>query len=630
MSMFAAGSTIGRRYRLTSLIGEGGMASVWRAEDETLRRAVAIKLLYVAPSRDPEAVVEQFLREARIAAAVQHRNVIHTVDFGTTDEGVPYIVMELLHGESLAERMERQPPLRMDEMVRLAEVTLRGLSAVHEAGIVHRDLKPQNIFLERDGDASFPKILDFGISRSLGATGELASPVMTQQGVVIGTPHYMAPEQARGEAEIDKRADIYSMGAILYEGLTGRVPFDAGTSAELLVKLMTTEPEPLRALRPDVPEVVAECVAQAMAHDREQRFVDAKAFRSALEHAADRAFGEQRGKRSSELPAVAQAPVVKPRPASSAWGDFEGLAEREPRAIEVSQPDAGVANDVRVAPLTAAQVRGGAGESLPLPAAGGAARGSRGESLPLPVAGGAGRGARGESPALHGADRASGPQARAPSAPQPRVGAEARRGSEERASMPRVGAEARRGSEERASMPRGAGERRRVSAARAPAVSSPDIQALDELPGLNAQGALQDDFLLGDNPLDAFSNDGSAALELQVEPPRAAPSKRSPLPAATVDARRKLGIASAASSDRMIGREVRSSRAIWIVPGLLLFLLCLFLIAPGLVSRAPPDDNAVRAREAQNPATRGSSRTLQKPPARDLRGVSPALRELMD
>lgn len=165
-----------------------------------------------------------------------------------------------------------------------------------------------------------------------------------------------------------------------------------------------------------------------------------------------------------------------------------------------------------------------------------------------------------------------------------------------------------------------------------PAVRVSDVDAsigaVTDLPGLNEQGALQDDYLLGDNPLDAFANDG-AALELQVEPPRGPALKRSPLPAAA-DPKRKPAVASAANADRLVGREVKRSRAIWIVPGLLLFLLCLFLIAPGLVSHAPPDDAAVRAREAQNPATRGSSRTLQKPPARDLRGVSPALRELMD
>src|SRR5262245_44283738 len=151
--MLAEGSVINGRYRLTERIGEGGMASVWKAHDETLNRAVAIKLLYLRVQGDPQAGIDQFLREARLAAAVQHRNVIHTVDFGTDAEGTPFIVMELLQGESLAARMAHPPAIPLEELAHLAEMTLRGLAAVHDAGIVHRDLTPQNIFLQRDADA---------------------------------------------------------------------------------------------------------------------------------------------------------------------------------------------------------------------------------------------------------------------------------------------------------------------------------------------------------------------------------------------------------------------------------------------------------------------------------------------
>jgi tRNA A-37 threonylcarbamoyl transferase component Bud32 len=342
----ARDSTIGGRYRLASLIGEGGMASVWRAEDETLKRSVAIKLLYVRDHRDPQATVQQFLREARIAASIQHRNVIHTVDFGTTDDGVPYMVMELLHGESLADRMDRAPRLSIEEVVRLAVMTLRGLASVHDAGIVHRDLKPQNIFLQQDNDDVYPKILDFGISRSLGASAERASAITTQQGLVVGTPHYMAPEQARGEAEIDKRADIYSMGAIVYEGITGELPFDAPTAGDLLVKIISTEAKAICDVRPDVPELISDCVVQAMAHSREHRFVDARAFGRALQSAADRVFPAQVARGRSELPASAVKRAISApirgnlEEALPAWGDFEGLAERgaQARGAGASQP----------------------------------------------------------------------------------------------------------------------------------------------------------------------------------------------------------------------------------------------------------------------------------------------------
>jgi tRNA A-37 threonylcarbamoyl transferase component Bud32 len=334
--MLQEGAVIGGRYRLVSLIGEGGMASVWRAEDDTLMRAVAIKLLYVRTHRDSQSAIDQFLREARLAASVQHRNVIHTVDFGVTDDHMPFMVMELLQGESLADRMSRSPALRIEEVVHIANLTLRGLAAVHEAGIVHRDLKPQNIFLERDADGLFPKILDFGISRSLGGS---ESAIATQQGLIVGTPEYMAPEQARGASDIDKRADIYAMGAILYEGITGRVPFEAESLASLLVKIATTEPLPIRELRPDVPELLSDCIAQAMAHDREQRFADAGTFRKALTRAVERSFGTTHQGITSEgpieqmpleVPVAAPANRQEPQLAAAAgWGGFAELESRQ-------------------------------------------------------------------------------------------------------------------------------------------------------------------------------------------------------------------------------------------------------------------------------------------------------------
>jgi serine/threonine protein kinase len=358
--MLQEGAVIGGRYRLSKLIGEGGMASVWRAEDGTLARPVAIKLLYVRSHRDPQSIVDQFLREARLAASVQHRNVIHTVDFGVTPDHTPFMVMELLDGESLADRMVRSPALRMEEVVHVASLTLRGLSAVHEAGIVHRDLKPQNIFLQRDAESMFPKILDFGISRSLGSGPQ--SAIATQQGMIVGTPEYMAPEQARGDADIDKRADIYAMGVILYEGITGRVPFEASSLAELIVKIVSTTAPPMRALRPDVPPLLADCIARALSHDRAARFADAGEFRRALTSAAERSFGSAAHTTTSDSPrehlplAVLQSPAntqVSAQPmaaassaSSGAWGGFAELEARpaarmsSPRHPAVSVPTA--------------------------------------------------------------------------------------------------------------------------------------------------------------------------------------------------------------------------------------------------------------------------------------------------
>ena len=562
--MLAAGSTIGRRYRLASLIGEGGMASVWQAEDETLKRPVAIKLLYFRAHRDPQAVVEQFLREARIAASIQHRNVIHIVDFGTTDGGVPYMVMELLHGESLADRMERSPRLAIEEVIRIASLTLRGLSAVHDAGIVHRDLKPQNIFLQSDNDAVYPKILDFGISRSLGASLERPSAIATQAGLVVGTPHYMAPEQARGEAEIDKRADIYSMGAIIYEGITGRLPFDADTPGELLMKIMSNDAPPIRSVRSDVPVVLSDCISQAMARDREHRFVDAKVFRRALQNAAESAFPQLVAARSSELPgrrrtaepvravgagrldgrssSIPASPAPAPAAASSsnpppantnagpapAWGDFEGLGSR-------SERPAGL-------------------RSLPSPA---------------PTAPGPGRSS---VPVLSGVGVSPIP------------------------SPPRSGSSA-------SPRPPGSHARARVASAQ--------------------QAPNQD--LLGDNPLDVFS--GQQVVNLDVDYGSRAPARpsvtRSPLPRspARTPSTERFGEA------QRRARKSRPS-LLWTLPALLVIVLFLLLIAPGLFSPPAPDDRAASERESQNAATRGSDRRWNPARPADLSKLPPPLREL--
>jgi eukaryotic-like serine/threonine-protein kinase len=342
--MIEEGSLIAGRYRLISLIGEGGMASVWRAEDQTLKRQVAVKLLYVRGVRDPQTIVDQFLREARIAASVQHRNVIHTMDFGISEQ-LPFMVMELLNGESLYDRMHRAPPLAMEEVVHIVCVALRGLAAVHESGIVHRDVKPQNIFLHRDLDTVYPKLLDFGISRSVSGD-DRPSAVSTVEGMIVGTPDYMAPEQARGEVDIDKRADIYSMAAIVYEGVTGRLPFMADTVGQLIVEIVTGRAPPMKSVRPDVPSVLSGVIEQAMAHDREQRFIDASAFRRALLAAAERAFVVGSRAATSDAPppmrSVAAQPAItsgKAAPGSVgsaapvAWGDFEGLDARSGKPV---------------------------------------------------------------------------------------------------------------------------------------------------------------------------------------------------------------------------------------------------------------------------------------------------------
>jgi serine/threonine protein kinase len=273
------------RYRLDERIGEGGMATVWRAWDLTLERPVAVKLLFARDTRNEEVLVARFLREARIAASVQHRNVIHIVDFGTTPEGQPFMVMELLEGETLAARLRREKPLPASEVVQIGNLTLRGLASVHAAGIIHRDLKPENVYLKIEGEVVYPKILDLGISRSIEPASGPRSALTTRDGVIVGTPEYMSPEQARGVKQLDYRTDLYSMGVVLYEALTGRLPYTSENVGDLIIKIVTGSAPPVHELRPEVPIVLSRVVAKAMSRLAGDRFSDALTMQEALVHA---------------------------------------------------------------------------------------------------------------------------------------------------------------------------------------------------------------------------------------------------------------------------------------------------------------------------------------------------------
>jgi len=279
--MIEAGSIIGGKYELVSQIGEGGMGVVWRARHHNLGHDIAVKFLTHLSSHS-EQVVARFLDEARTAASVRHRNVVHILDFGIDPDGRPFMVMEFLEGESLADRLERNPPLSLAETTQTIGLTLSGLAAVHDRGIVHRDLKPENIFLTYDADGFFPKILDFGVSKDLGRDEEGSRIVKTRPGVLLGTPQYMSAEQARGLRDVDRRTDVYSMGVILYEMITGVRPFDAENVGDILVKVISGEHPTLGSVRPDLPRSMTDVVERAMATDRDARFPDAREMRNAL------------------------------------------------------------------------------------------------------------------------------------------------------------------------------------------------------------------------------------------------------------------------------------------------------------------------------------------------------------
>lgn len=263
---------LGGQYRILRLLGRGGMGAVYLARDLTLEREVAIKV--VTPASGATGMYDRFRREAKTAAKLSHPNIVPLHAFGEV-EGTPYFVMGYVRGESLADRMRRDGKLPEDEVRRILAEIADALDHAHRQGVVHRDVKPDNVLLE---DASGRAMLtDFGIAKTMNR-----AEALTQQGGVVGTPHFMSPEQAAGRADIDGRSDIYSLGVMGYAMLSGRLPFEGHSASDVLAKHLTQEPPPLRSLAPTISDSTLQAVERCMAKDAAKRWQDTRALRATL------------------------------------------------------------------------------------------------------------------------------------------------------------------------------------------------------------------------------------------------------------------------------------------------------------------------------------------------------------
>jgi serine/threonine protein kinase len=273
------GTVLGGRYRVGPLLGRGGMGAVYEGVQQGIERVVALKVVHPHLADDP-LIRARFQREARVVALVRHPNVVPINDYVESAGEPPFLVMERLRGETLREVMKRTPTLPVDRVVRIAMQMLSALDAAHRANVVHRDIKPDNVFLEHTtAQKDLVKLLDFGVAKLLGQEDEAIK--LTRQGHAIGTPAFMAPEQAVGDP-IDGRADLYGVGATIYQALTGRKPHAASNLADLMVELVSRTPAPVASLRPDVDAALSRVIDRALAKKPGDRFASARDMERAL------------------------------------------------------------------------------------------------------------------------------------------------------------------------------------------------------------------------------------------------------------------------------------------------------------------------------------------------------------
>ncbi|WP_438027321.1 serine/threonine-protein kinase [Sorangium sp. So ce233] len=315
--MLHAGDVAGGRFRLIQPIGAGGMSSVWWARHELIGRDVALKL---SPAIQDEQVIGRFVREAKIIGKFQHRNIVGVVDAGELqEEGYLFLALELLRGSPFADRLIPNRPLPPEEVVPVLMEVCSGLSAAHAEGVVHRDIKPENIVMAMvPGEGVVPKIVDFGISQLTGA-----GDALTIDGQLLGTPSYMSPEQVLGKRTIDARADLWAVGVMLYEALSGAQPFRGGNHHAVLRRILEIEPAPLPS---SIPPRLRKIVGRCLEKDPARRYLDAASLRADLQAALD------------DLGASAPAPLVILSPRSAGSRSVEAT---RPRGALAAPPELG-------------------------------------------------------------------------------------------------------------------------------------------------------------------------------------------------------------------------------------------------------------------------------------------------
>ncbi|MGF1468101.1 MAG: serine/threonine-protein kinase, partial [Sandaracinaceae bacterium] len=322
------GRPVAGRYRLLEAIGEGAMGRVYRAEHIDIGRPVAIKLLHPHLGDDPR-VAKRFHREARAASRITHASALRIHDVGADEDGTLFLAMELVEGPDLAEVLARDAPLSPRRIAELLGPALEAIDEAHQAGVVHRDLKPENLLVARDpAGGERVTVCDFGIAKIL--EGDRGTTTLTVDGYVCGTPEYMSPEQARGEP-VDPRADVYAAGAVLYQLLTGTVPFDAETALGVSTRHLTEAPEAPSSRRPDwgIPPGLEAVALRALAKDPGQRFGSAGEMATALAQAVDglgpdaeRDLADLRGSLAARAPREAR----RGRPPWARWALAGALA----------------------------------------------------------------------------------------------------------------------------------------------------------------------------------------------------------------------------------------------------------------------------------------------------------------